>query len=124
MRGGSASVPWDRYADRTFFGRDGEATFKRHSAEYDEFKDFFVKYQSYSKRSSKNTTAEDDLEYARKGMKLFKQYQEKRIAKLRDKITKDRLSLPVKPFEDRIVESVRKNQVTLIAADTGAGTFI
>jgi HrpA-like RNA helicase len=114
--------PWNRYADRKLFGRDGEAAFKRFSAEYDDFKAFFQRYNAFAAKNMKLMTAEDELEHARKGMELFRKYQDKRNEKLKAKITETRISLPIKPFERAIVDSVRKNKVTLIAADTGAGT--
>lgn len=118
----SNGVPWEQYADKKLFGRDGEAPFKRYSAEYDDFKDFYLRYKKFNpQQNAKKSTAEDDLEYTRRGLNLFKQFQDKRRQKLKAKISEQREALPIKPFERSIVHSLQNNKVILIAADTGAG---
>ncbi|KAJ3103822.1 DEAH (Asp-Glu-Ala-His) box polypeptide 34 [Phlyctochytrium planicorne] len=124
-------IPWSPLADRFMFGKDGEAEFRRGSGEYDEFKDFYVKYKGMrelkrkleARESNARAAAGDEEEYrvSRYALVLFDEYMAKKKKQALEKITKDRANLPIKPFEERIVEGVRNNKVILIAADTGAG---
>ncbi|KAJ3128296.1 DEAH (Asp-Glu-Ala-His) box polypeptide 34 [Physocladia obscura] len=120
---------WGRHGDRVLFGPEGAALFRRHSAEYGDFRDFFAKFKerATAKKDAQqnNANASNDVEaevsLARQGLKLFVEYQAKRVVAAQQKIAKDRASLPIKAYEAQIVASVRENPVVLIAADTGAG---
>ncbi|KAJ3048899.1 DEAH (Asp-Glu-Ala-His) box polypeptide 34 [Rhizophlyctis rosea] len=125
---------WGVEVDRVFFGRGGEASFLRGSAEHDDFKEFYAKYQlmlskkrkaeyeqAVKERRRPPATNESDLDIARLALVMFEDFQEKKIAAMKEKIEKDRAVLPIKAFEQQIVDMVKNNRVTLIAADTGAG---
>lgn len=114
------TYPWPKHVDRFLFSKGGEATFRKHSAEYDDFRQFYTKYSALVPNKHKMAQS-DELQLASKALLLFEQYKVKRLAALSTKITRDRNSLPIAPFEARIVELVRNNSVILIAADTGAG---
>ncbi|KAJ3333575.1 DEAH (Asp-Glu-Ala-His) box polypeptide 34 [Blyttiomyces sp. JEL0837] len=124
---------WGRAADRVLFGRDGEAPFRRGSGEFDEFVEFYVKvktmrdhrrrYELKLKPTSvlPPCSDEEDVVTARHALTLFEEYQAKRRKSLEVKIGKDRANLPIKAYEEKIVDAFRKNRVVLVAADTGAG---
>lgn len=111
--------PWSYYVDKQLFGKGGEAPFKRHSAEYDDFNAFYQRYLLLIKKPS--LTAELELKRVRECLYLFKDFQEKKRVKLAAVIDQARKSLPVAQYETHIIELVQNHQVVLIAADTGAG---
>ncbi|KAI8849737.1 P-loop containing nucleoside triphosphate hydrolase protein [Chytridium lagenaria] len=106
------SLPWSQAADRLMFGREGEAEFRRGSGEYDEFKGVDIQY-------GKMELMRVDFFVKFKSMRDHKKKLEQQL-KSNDRMT-DRATLPIKPFENQIVEMVKNNRVVLIAADTGAG---
>ncbi|KAI9363939.1 P-loop containing nucleoside triphosphate hydrolase protein [Zopfochytrium polystomum] len=115
---------WGFLADKVLFGKEGEASFRRHTGEYDEFCEFFRKFKSMRQKKQTTKASHSEIEevsVARQALVLFGAYQEKRKKSLSEKITKDRASLPIKEFETNIIESVQRHRVVLIAADTGAG---
>ncbi|KAJ3140484.1 DEAH (Asp-Glu-Ala-His) box polypeptide 34 [Geranomyces variabilis] len=126
---------WGPDADRALFGRGGEAPFRRGSPQYDEFQEFFAKFAAmraqklHGDRSSAgrkgqshlNRDPEAALADARHALVLFCEFQRKKQAQLREKIEKDRASLPIKALEGQIINTLATNRVVLIAADTGAG---
>jgi HrpA-like RNA helicase len=105
---------WSSFAHRLFFGKNGIAPFKKNSSEYDDFVLFFSRYQ-------KAVGASDHESHYRKGLQLFLQFQEKVETEKKLKIMQDRDALPIKKFQDQIVDAVRNHRVVLIAAETGAG---
>ncbi|KAJ3399434.1 DEAH (Asp-Glu-Ala-His) box polypeptide 34, partial [Chytriomyces hyalinus] len=117
------SIPWPRAADSALFGREGKAEFKRHSGEYGEFRDFYIKLAQRNQTSKQivDVSTDNGVPFALKALALFAQFQAKKQQAAEAKIEKDRNSLPVKAFEQSIVDTVRNNRVCLIAADTGAG---
>ncbi|KAJ3300017.1 DEAH (Asp-Glu-Ala-His) box polypeptide 34 [Borealophlyctis nickersoniae] len=123
---GEGPPSWGYEADRVLFGRGGEASFRRGGQEFDDFKGFFEKYKAMREKKRKTETEQiakidNEVEVARHALVLFQDFQEKKRKELAQKIEKERSSLPIKPFEAKIVEAVRNNPVVLIAADTGAG---
>ncbi|KAI9351975.1 P-loop containing nucleoside triphosphate hydrolase protein [Obelidium mucronatum] len=113
-----SQIPWPRTVDRAFFGRDAThpAGFKRHSAEYADFAGFYAKY-----RARTPTPPADETEFARTALRLFSDFQARRLRLTREKMAKDRAGLPIAPFEQQLVALVQANRVVLIAAQTGAG---
>ncbi|KAJ3038261.1 DEAH (Asp-Glu-Ala-His) box polypeptide 34 [Rhizophlyctis rosea] len=125
---------WGSEIDRVLFGRGGEAWFLRSSELYDKFKGFYAKYKlrvekkrraeyydAVNERRHPPLPTENDLDVARYALALFEDFQAKKREKMKAEIEKTRAALPIKAFEEKIVETVRNNRVTLIAADTGAG---
>ncbi|KAJ3282727.1 DEAH (Asp-Glu-Ala-His) box polypeptide 34 [Rhizoclosmatium sp. JEL0117] len=118
------SVPWPRSVDRLLFGSEAIATFKRHSAEYSDFKDFYTKHRSKATSSSTPpslVTQADEAAFAKESLRLFKIYQQKRRELAKQKMAKDRAALPIAPFEQQLTDLVKQNRVVLVAAATGAG---
>ncbi|KAJ3324092.1 DEAH (Asp-Glu-Ala-His) box polypeptide 34 [Boothiomyces sp. JEL0866] len=107
--------PWNRTTADYLFGKDGMAPFKRYSHEYDDFVVFYTKYKQAKPE------IQNQFDYAKKGLELFQDFQKKKFEKLSVKINKERDELPVKKYQQVIIETVRDNRVVLIAADTGAG---
>ncbi|KAJ3154040.1 hypothetical protein HDU89_008909 [Geranomyces variabilis] len=68
-----------------------------------------------------NKDPEAALADARHALVLFCEFQRRKQAQLREKIEKDRASLPIKALEGQIINTLATNRVVLIAADTGAG---
>ncbi|TPX35982.1 hypothetical protein SmJEL517_g01830 [Synchytrium microbalum] len=139
-------TPWTRNVDRalfqgmlayskTDFPRTTEPPFRRHSPQYDEFKEFYIKYVNLRNTKTLNEiTAADtarrpiaafalETEWMlmKTALQLFQDYSVKKRTALEEKVTKDRAALPVYAFREQIVEAVKTNRVVLIAADTGAG---
>lgn len=52
---------------------------------------------------------------------LFQDFQNKKREKLKKKIEETRANLPVTPYANAIVETLKRNRVLLIAGDTGCG---
>lgn len=116
-------LPWSRKVDWLLFSKEGEAGFSRHDARYQDFKTFYAKYKNLHLKKSglTNLTEADEIEVARLGMTLFKDFLEKKEISIREKINATRNSLPIKELQHSIVKMIKENQVVLIAADTGAG---
>jgi hypothetical protein len=116
-------LPWPRKVDWLLFSKDGEAGFSRHDEKYQDFKTFYTKYKNlHMKKSGLSHLSEaDEIEIARLGLTLFKDFLQKKEVAVKDKIKKLRNSLPIKDLQHTIVSMIRENQVVLIAADTGAG---
>lgn len=57
----------------------------------------------------------------RHSLVLFQDFQSKKTANTRKKIEETRASLPVTPFANAIVQTLRTHRVLLIAGDTGCG---
>lgn len=81
------------------------------SAETQEFNLFHTQIIS---KSSRNLSLEEAIE-------LFCKFKERKRKAQLARIAIDREKLPVFAFKKKILDSVRDNQVILIAADTGAG---
>lgn len=60
-------------------------------------------------------------EMIRHSLILFQDFQSKKTANTRKKIEQTRASLPVTPFANAIVQTLRTHRVLLIAGDTGCG---
>lgn len=60
-------------------------------------------------------------EFIRHALVLFHDFTEKKKRMLREKIEANRQLLPVTPFANAIVETLRKHRVLLVAGDTGCG---
>ncbi|KAJ3394728.1 DEAH (Asp-Glu-Ala-His) box polypeptide 34 [Entophlyctis sp. JEL0112] len=118
-----ARPPWGRFADKALFGRDGVAAFKRHSPEYADFVDFFTKFAKRKADSWKTAQGSpfSEVAFAKEALSFFGEFQTRRMSAAKEKIERDRASLPIKAYESQIVDLVRSNRVVLIAADTGAG---
>ncbi|KND02720.1 uncharacterized protein SPPG_01803 [Spizellomyces punctatus DAOM BR117] len=125
---------WGWEADRVLFGRGGEAPFRREDPEYDEFRDFFLKFTVMREKKLKadevaaiksgnphQAPKRDEIADSRHALVLFADFQERKREQLKTKIESDRAALPIKPLQEKISETVRDNRVVLIAADTGAG---
>lgn len=52
---------------------------------------------------------------------LFQDFQAKKTANTKKKIEENRASLPITPFANAIVQTLRQHRVLLIAGDTGCG---
>lgn len=52
---------------------------------------------------------------------LFQDFQAKKTANIKKKIEETRASLPITPYANAIVQTLRKNRILLIAGDTGCG---
>ncbi|KAJ3027787.1 UNVERIFIED_CONTAM: DEAH (Asp-Glu-Ala-His) box polypeptide 34 [Siphonaria sp. JEL0065] len=120
------TLPWPRSVDKALFGRDAThpAPFQRNTGEYVDFVEFYAKYRKRTLATSNATqlhSQQDEEKFARTALALFKDFQAKRLLVARDKMKKDRASLPIAPFEQQLVGLVRANRVVLIAAQTGAG---
>ena len=134
--GYSNTCPWGSAADKILFGKDtAEAQFKRGSGEFFDFIDFYKKFKAM-KVSQTEFSVDEYILIARQALALFEEFQQKRLKKTREKIIKvckiitysdldanvickDRAALPIKSYEDTIVNMVTNNRVVLIAADTG-----
>jgi HrpA-like RNA helicase len=60
-------------------------------------------------------------ELIRHALVLFQDFQAKKTANMKKKIEEHRAALPITPFANAIVQTLRKNRVLLIAGDTGCG---
>lgn len=63
----------------------------------------------------------EEGEMLRHALILFRDFQAKKTANMKKKIEENRAALPVTPFANTIVHTLRKHRVLLIAGDTGCG---
>ncbi|KAL1918924.1 uncharacterized protein VTP21DRAFT_2305 [Calcarisporiella thermophila] len=123
--------PWSRELDDQFFSRRGCASdvVPRGSPDYYDFRDFFVKLKGMREqklsaeniRLSKAERAKEMVERMRHALVLFDDFRKKKLAAQREKISKDRAALPIAPYKDQIVSTLRQHRVVLVAGDTGCG---
>lgn len=90
---------------------------------YSKLCDSVYKDKSHDKRrdSGRMDRVSQEGEMLRHALILFQDFQAKKTANMKRKIEENRAALPVTPFADTIVHTLRKNRVLLIAGDTGCG---
>ena len=71
--------------------------------------------------NSRDEREKDEHKNIRIALNLFADFKEKKLKNIKEKIKKVRDSLPIKAYEEEIVDAVKKNKVILIAGDTGCG---
>ncbi|KXS09241.1 hypothetical protein M427DRAFT_49751 [Gonapodya prolifera JEL478] len=123
---------WSGSLDWRFFRTGGESSIRRGTSQYYDFKDFYSKFRdmkedkarrdgTFRKPKSKQESEQREIENIQMALKMFEGFKEKKRASLAEKIQKERDALPIKSYEEKIVEAVRSNQVVLVAGDTGCG---
>jgi len=71
--------------------------------------------------SSRDEKERDEHKNVKIALALYADFKEKKLKTLKEKIKKMRDSLPIKAYEEEIIDAVKKNKVILIAGDTGCG---
>ncbi|KAJ3326410.1 DEAH (Asp-Glu-Ala-His) box polypeptide 34 [Gonapodya sp. JEL0774] len=123
---------WSGGADWRFFRPGGESNVRRGTTQYYDFKDFYAKFRemkedksrregTYKRPKSKQESEQREAEDIQAALIMFETFKEKKKASLAEKIQKERDALPMKAYEEKIIDAVRNNQVVLIAGDTGCG---
>ncbi|ORX45022.1 P-loop containing nucleoside triphosphate hydrolase protein [Piromyces finnis] len=123
---------WSRSVDEVFFSKKGHSKILIGTEEYYDFKDFFKKYNELRLKklksenklprfNSRDERERDEHKNVKIALTLFADFKEKKLKSVKEKIKKVRDSLPIKAYEDDIIDAVKKNKVILIAGDTGCG---
>jgi HrpA-like RNA helicase len=123
---------WSRSVDEVFFSKKGQSKILIGTEEYYDFKDFYKKYNELRLKklksenklqhfNSRDEREKDEHKNIRIALNLFADFKEKKLKNIKEKIKKVRDSLPIKAYEEEIVDAVKKNKVILIAGDTGCG---
>jgi len=123
---------WSRSVDEVFFSKKGQSKILYGTEEYYDFKDFYKKYNELRLKklksenklphfSSRDEKERDEHKNVKIALALFADFKEKKLKTLKEKIKKMRDSLPIKAYEEEIIDAVKKNKVILIAGDTGCG---
>lgn len=120
------ATPWLPAIDQAFFSFPSlKAGFRRFSDKYNDFKEFYKKLLQAANKASKGNTScistDDPVKLMEKALALFADFNDKKQRTLAAKILKDRSSLPIKTYQQQILDAVKLNPVVLVAADTGAG---
>ncbi|KAI8092632.1 putative ATP-dependent RNA helicase DHX34-like protein [Halteromyces radiatus] len=123
--------PWDQQTDDLFFSRRRRGLVSwwipTGSPIYYEFEGFYKKLQQTipSNRSSTKQQQQMDpqqqSEVMRHALVLFYDFQEKKQSSLRKKLDQNREALPITPFANAIVHTLKEHRLLLIAGDTGCG---
>ena len=107
--------------DRQFF-QPTEAAIRRYTPEYYEFQEFYRRFLAH--RETKPHPAsqkQDESALIEEALVHFETFKQRKLETIRVKVQTQRRELPVYQFRERVIDTVRSNQVTIIAADTGAG---
>ncbi|KAG4100829.1 P-loop containing nucleoside triphosphate hydrolase protein [Neocallimastix lanati (nom. inval.)] len=123
---------WSRSVDEVFFSKKGQSKILIGTEEYYDFKDFYKKYNELRLKklksenklqhfNSRDEREKDEHKNIKIALNLFADFKEKKLKNIKEKIKKVRDSLPIKAYEEEIVDAVKKNKVILIAGDTGCG---
>ena len=91
-------------------------------AEYDQrYRINFAVVPPRSHAPPKRVLGDEEVKEAKRALLLFEDFrQRKSISKIR-KMREDQRALPIAAFRDEIIAAVRREQVVLIAGDTGCG---
>ncbi|ORE07685.1 P-loop containing nucleoside triphosphate hydrolase protein [Rhizopus microsporus var. microsporus] len=124
---------WTEEIDDLFFSRRKRGMVSWYmptgSPIYYEFERFYENLKESVNKDKKPATVKRDPmsiikqegEFIRHALVLFHDFTEKKKRILREKIETNRQLLPVTPFANAIVETLRKHRVLLVAGDTGCG---
>ncbi|KAG1519546.1 hypothetical protein G6F52_008518 [Rhizopus delemar] len=120
--------PWTEESDDLFFSKRkrGLASWYLPSGSsiYYEFEGFYVKLKEsiYRDKEQKNgSVIQEEGELMRHALILFHDFSQKKKESVKEKIESGRKLLPVTPFANAIVQTLREHRVLLIAGDTGCG---
>ncbi|KAF7726559.1 DEAH (Asp-Glu-Ala-His) box polypeptide 34 [Apophysomyces ossiformis] len=125
----SSESPWSQMTDDLFFSRRkrGLASWFIPSGSpiYYEFEESIQDRESQHKVQmsdrSTGTNIQQEGEMIRHAIILFQDFTQKKKAALKEKIEKSREALPITPFANAIVHTLKEHRVLLIAGDTGCG---
>ncbi|KAI9270835.1 P-loop containing nucleoside triphosphate hydrolase protein [Sporodiniella umbellata] len=120
--------PWTQESDEIFFSKRkrGLASWYLPSGSsiYYEFEGFYCKLKESmfkGKEKSQGSVMQEEGELIRHVLILFHDFTQKKRRLLNEKIAKNKELLPVTPFANAIVQTLRTHRVLLIAGDTGCG---
>ncbi|KAI8342400.1 P-loop containing nucleoside triphosphate hydrolase protein [Chlamydoabsidia padenii] len=116
--------PWDQQTDDLFFSRRRRGLVSwwipTGSPIYYEFEGFYIKLlQSIS--LTPGDDPQQQGEWMRHTLVLFYDFQEKKRASLKKKLEQNRDALPITPYANAIVHTLKEHRLLLIAGDTGCG---
>ncbi|KAI8384738.1 P-loop containing nucleoside triphosphate hydrolase protein [Radiomyces spectabilis] len=125
--------PWSQEADDLFFSKRKQGlaawVIPGRSPIYYEFETFFTKLKqsiqaddaSSSRPTRSPMSIQREGELLRHALILFQDFQRRKTTSLKEKLEKNRAALPITPFANAIVQTLRQHRVLLIAGDTGCG---
>ncbi|KAI8642814.1 P-loop containing nucleoside triphosphate hydrolase protein [Parasitella parasitica] len=129
-----SSRAWTEETDNIFFSRRNRGLVSwlipTGSTIYYEFEGFYLKLKQSvcdGKTLQKSTLAgrmnivRQEGEMIRHTLVLFQDFQSKKRQGLKKKIEETKAALPVTPFANAIVQTLKQHRVLLIAGDTGCG---
>ncbi|KAL0096683.1 P-loop containing nucleoside triphosphate hydrolase protein [Phycomyces blakesleeanus] len=134
----SSNRPWSQETDDLFFSRRkcGLASWliPTGSAAYYDFESFFKRLKSSLQEQTEPLKGKDsenkrgrmssvgrESEMLRHALVLFQDFRQKKNKILKEKLEKNRAALPITPFANAIVQTLKEHRVLLIAGDTGCG---
>ncbi|KAI9484179.1 MAG: putative ATP-dependent RNA helicase DHX34-like protein [Benjaminiella poitrasii] len=126
--------PWTEESDELFFSRrkHGIASWfvPKETPIYFEFEGFYLKLKESIckgkelKKAGKSNSmyvVREEGELIRHTLVLFHDFQKKKEKNLKKKIEETKSALPVTPYANAIVQTLKSHRVLLIAGDTGCG---
>ena len=141
-------LPWHYDNDKLFFA-DGQGShaIRRYTAEYYEFQEFYKRFLVHRSKSGLSGSEmpashgslagifdrpdhgqrksaidlESEAQFMAEALGLFEEFLRQKRADHASSTSKDRMSLPIYSRRQQILDTIRNNQVTIIAAETGAG---
>ncbi|KAI9025180.1 P-loop containing nucleoside triphosphate hydrolase protein [Phycomyces nitens] len=134
----SSDRPWSQETDDLFFSRRkcGLASWlvPTGSAVYYDFESFFKRLKASLQEQTEPLKGKDsqnskgkmssvgrESEMIRHALVLFQDFRQKKNKILKEKLEKNRAALPITPFANAIVQTLKEHRVLLIAGDTGCG---
>ncbi|CEP10178.1 hypothetical protein [Parasitella parasitica] len=129
-----SSRAWTEETDNIFFSRRNRGLVSwlipTGSAIYYEFEAFYLKLKQsvcdgkslqQSTPADRMNTVRQEGEMIRHTLVLFQDFQNKKRQGLKKKIEETKAALPVTPYANAIVQTLKQHRILLIAGDTGCG---